>query len=343
MDMTPTDNGVLATPVARKLAVKSGVDLTTVLGSGPQGKITKKDVQAATAVDSAGPPDKVYATPAARRVALEGNVALERVTGSGPDGRIQAADVVAAAARTAAVTPLVARRDAAPEVTIIPLRGKRKVISERMTASYQSIPHINFTARVDMARFNETRAELNAHADTSGSTRVSATALMVKCVAQTLLRHPWLNSSFQEDEIYLYRDVSIGVAVALEDGLIVPVVHNAAQKNVAQIAVEVADLASRAKDGQLTPADVHGGTFTLSNLGPFGVEQFTAIINPPQAAVLAAGVIQPEVVPDAQEQVAVRPMMHMTLSVDHRVVDGAVAAHFIADLKSVLVLPLLLL
>jgi pyruvate dehydrogenase E2 component (dihydrolipoamide acetyltransferase) len=200
-----------------------------------------------------------------------------------------------------------------------------------------------------MTRFNEARAQLNARVEKSGGTRVSATALLAKIVARTLVNHPWLNSSFQEDqdgqgaEIHLFKDVNMGIAVALEDGLIVPVVRDAANKGVAQIAAEVKDLAIRARDGQLAPAEVREGTFTISNLGPFGVEQFTAIINPPQAAILAVGATQPEVVPDADGQVVVRPIMRVTLAADHRVVDGAVAAHFIADLKAALEEPVLLL
>ena len=200
-----------------------------------------------------------------------------------------------------------------------------------------------------MTRFNEARAQLNAQAEKDGGTRISATALLAKIVAQTLVLHPWLNSSFkdasdaQDAEIHLYRDVHMGIAVALADGLIVPVVRDAAVKGVAEIAAEVKDLALRARDGQLNPAEVRDGTFTISNLGPFGVEEFTAIINPPQAAILAVGTTKPTVVPDEDGQVVVRPIMRITLAADHRVVDGAVAANFIADLKARLESPVLLL
>jgi pyruvate dehydrogenase E2 component (dihydrolipoamide acetyltransferase) len=143
------------------------------------------------------------------------------------------------------------------------------------------------------------------------------------------------------DEIRLRREVNIGVAVALKEGLIVPVVHNAAQKGIAQIAAEVEDLAQRARLGSLAPADVSDGTFTISNLGPFGIEQFTAIINPPQAAILAVGAAQPEVVPGEAGAVVIHSIMHMTLSADHRVVGGAVAARFLSDLKTALEKPVL--
>lgn len=346
-----TDWEAPVTPVARNMAAASGIDLSIVPGSGPRGRVTKKDVQEALAapVQFGNGEGKIYATPAARRIAQEQGVVLRNITGSGPDFRIQATDVLAAAQRMAEIATAAPAPIVMPEVEVIPLRGKRRVIAERLTASYQSIPHINFTARIDMTRFNEARAQLNKRAEQDGGARISATALLVKIVARTLTRHPWLNSSFQDGgeaenaEIHLYKNVHVGVAVALEDGLIVPVVRDATKKGVAEIAAEVKDLARRAREGDLEPAEMRDSTFTISNLGPFGVEQFTAIINPPQAAILAVGATQPEVVPDADGQVVVRPIMHITLAADHRVVDGAVAAHFIADLKSAMEAPVLLL
>jgi pyruvate dehydrogenase E2 component (dihydrolipoamide acetyltransferase) len=219
----------------------------------------------------------------------------------------------------------------------------RRTIAERITASYQQAPHIGFTWRNDMTQFNKARGQLNAHAEKAGSPRISATALIVKIVGSVLARHPWLNASFQGEEIHLYRDINIGMAVALETGLIVPVVRNVGDKGVSKIAAEVKELSLRARDGELLPAEVRGGTFTISNLGPFGVEQFNAIINPPEAAILAVGATQNQPVAGEDGQVVVRPLMNMTLSADHRVVDGAVAAHFIADLKAALEAPVLLL
>lgn len=226
---------------------------------------------------------------------------------------------------------------------MIPLQGMRRTIAERMTASYQTAPHITLTVRVDMGAFEEARAQLNARAEATGQPRISVTALLVKAVAQTLRRHPWLNSTLRDQEIHLLPEININVAVALDDGLIVPVVHGADGKSVAEISAEVRDLVARAREGRLTPADVTGGTFTISNLGPFGIEQFTAIINPPQAAILAVGITRPEPVADEEGRVTVRPVMRMTLSADHRIVDGAVAAHFLTDLREVLENPILLL
>ncbi|HEY66904.1 MAG TPA: 2-oxo acid dehydrogenase subunit E2 [Thermoflexia bacterium] len=330
---------VAATPVAQRLAAARGVDLSTIVGTGPGGRITKADVEAALAAPSRPAvepsPEKVRATPAARRIARERGVDLSAVTGSGPQGRIQAADVLAFTQAPAGAP--------APVAEIIPLQGMRRTIAERMTTSYRTTPHITFTVRVDMSRFEEARARLNARAEAAGQPHVSATALIVKAVAWALRQHPWLNSTLHDEEIHLLPEVNVGVAVALEEGLIVPVVHQADRKSVTEIAAEMNDLVTRAREGRLTPADVAGGTFTVSNLGPFGIEQFTAIINPPQAAILAVGATQLEPVVDEEGQVVVRPVMRMTLSADHRVVDGARAARFLTDLREALEAPTLIL
>ena len=333
---TPADSprDVEATPVARNLAKAHNIDLTKIAGTGAQGKVTKQDVQSALATT---PGDgKMYATPAARRIARERGVDLTIVTGSGPGGRIQAADVLAV---PVAIPDAVSVSDA----KVIPLRGIRRTIAERMTASYQAVPHIAFTVSVDMSRFDETRTHLNVKAEAAGQPRVSVTALLVRAVAWALKRHPFVNSTLQDDGIHLLTEANIGVAVALAEGLIVPVVHNAGQKGIGEIASEVNDLVTRARQERLTPADVAGGTFTISNLGPFGIEQFTAIINPPQAAILSVGAARLEAVVDEDGQIVARPIMRMTLSVDHRVVDGALATHFLTDLRDALESPELLL
>jgi pyruvate dehydrogenase E2 component (dihydrolipoamide acetyltransferase) len=339
---------VEATPVARNLAAAAGVDLAGVAGSGPGGKVTKTDVETLIAAQATRPPagdGKVYAAPAARRVAREKQVDLATVAGSGPQGRIQTADVLAAldagvAAAVAALSPAapVGRAD-----QVIPMTSMRRTIAERLTAAYQAIPHISFTSRVDMTAFETVRAQLKAHAEKTGGARVSATAVFVKIIAGLLARHPWLNAQMGDGAVILRGDINVGVAVALEAGLIVPVVRQADQKGIGQIAAEVEDLIARARAGKLTPSDVSEGTFTISNLGPFGIDQFTAIINPPQSAIIALGATSRDLVPGEGDLIAVKPIMRMTLSVDHRIVDGAVAAQFMADLKTVLENPALLL
>ena len=223
------------------------------------------------------------------------------------------------------------------------MQGIRRTIADRMTASYQSTPHITFTTRVDISRFEQARERLNIKAEAANQPRVSVTAFIAKAVSLALKRHPLINSKLQEDGIYLLPEINIGIAVALSDGLIVPVIHNASQKGVGDIASELNDLTTRAHQEQLTPHDVGGGTFTISNLGPFGIEQFTAIINPPQAAILAVGAAQREVIVDEDNQIVTHPIMRMTLCVDHRIVDGAVAVHFLSDLRESLESPELLL
>jgi pyruvate dehydrogenase E2 component (dihydrolipoamide acetyltransferase) len=321
-----------ATPIARRMAKEAGLSLQVIRGSGPAGRIRRADVEAAMAAGLAGEitfeagAGKVRATPAARRIARLYNLDLIRLSGSGYRGRIQAADV--RRARDLLV-------EGSEDVKIVPLRGMRRTIAERMQESYRTAPHISFLARMDMTAFEDLRHELNLQAEKSQSGSVSVTALLVKIVAGTLQRNPWLNASLKGEEIHVHRAINIGVAVALREGLIVPVVHQADRKEVLEIASEVAALADKARQGRLELKDVARGTFTISNLGPLGVEQFTAIINPGQSGILAVGAVTQEPVV-MEGQVTIRPIMRMNLSADHRVVDGAVAAHFMNDLRQAL-------
>jgi pyruvate dehydrogenase E2 component (dihydrolipoamide acetyltransferase) len=185
-----------------------------------------------------------------------------------------------------------------------------------------------------MTEFNKVRTNYNDLITPRGEDRVSVTALLVKLLARTLEDHPLLNSTLQDEVILLHEEINIGLVVALENGLIVPVLKNANQKGIGEIAEESNDLITRARKGKLTSKDIKGATFSISNLGPFGVEQFTAIINPPEVAVLAVGAILPTVVPVDGDKIEVRPFMRFTLSADHRVLDGVIAARFITDLKT---------
>lgn len=304
---------VKATPVAQRVAAAAGVNVGDVPAAG---KVRRQDVEAYLG--------KVRATPAARRLARAQGVDLTAVNGSGPHGRVQAKDVV---------SPVV------EEKAVQPVSAMRRTIAERLTRSYQTIPHITFTVAADMTAVTDLRRRLNERGD--GAT-VSVTAVLVKVCAWALGQQPLLNASWREDGIQLHEQAHIGVAVALDDGLIVPVVQNAAHLGLAAIAEQVQDLTARARNGRLQPADVQGGTFTISNLGMWGVEQFTAVINPPQSAILAVGrtVKQPVVVETAVgDELVIRPMMKMTLSVDHRIIDGAVAARFLQDVVAALEQP----
>jgi pyruvate dehydrogenase E2 component (dihydrolipoamide acetyltransferase) len=339
-----TTRGLNVTPVAERLAEAEGVDLETVMGTGRSSRITKADVEKALQAPAPrtpkAPEGKVRASPAARRLAREQDLDLQDIQGTGPRGRIQGEDVrTFAAAKEAAESEVVPE----PAAQVIPLEGMRRTIAERMTSSYQTSPHISFTVRVDMTNFQRARAALNARAEASDGSRVSTTALLLKAVAWALQEHPWLNSTLEEDEIHLLPEINIGVAVALERGLIVPVVREANRKRLEVLATELDDLVSRAREGQLTPSDVTGGTFTVSNLGPFGIESFNAIINPPEAAILAVGATQQELAVGEDGKPVSRPVMRMTVSVDHRIVDGALAARFLATLREALEEPSLLL
>jgi pyruvate dehydrogenase E2 component (dihydrolipoamide acetyltransferase) len=332
--------GFDATPVAQNIAKDHDIDLRNIVGTGPHGKITKQDVRAALATKPSVMPGngRVYATPAAKRIAREREVDLKNIIGSGPGLRIQAADVLGVHVPASNFSHVSGTGE-----EVIPLQGMRRTIAERMTVSYQSTPHISFTVKVDACRLNNIRQQFNNKAESDNQSKVSVTALLVKTVAWALTRHPRLNSSLMDDQIHISSEINIGVAVALAEGLIVPVVHNANQKGIGVIAAEVNDLATRARQGKLASTDVAGGTFTISNLGPFGIEQFNAIINPPQAAILAVGTTQLEAVVEKNERIVARPVMRMTLSIDHRVADGAMAAYFLNDLRDALESPELLL
>jgi pyruvate dehydrogenase E2 component (dihydrolipoamide acetyltransferase) len=214
--------------------------------------------------------------------------------------------------------------------------GKRKRIAERLTASYQNSPHIYLTVEVDMSRAEESRHRMNKLNEKAGRSSISITTYLAKLVAWTLKRHPYLNASIVEDRIEFWEDINLGIATAVPDGLVVPVIHQADQLGLADMNERMRYLAKQARDGVLTREEVDGGTFTISNLGMFGIKSFTAILNPPQTGILAVGsTVRTPIVVDEKDTIEVRPIMSMTLSVDHRVVDGAVAAQFLADLVRV--------
>lgn len=336
--------GKTATPVAARLAAERQADITRIPGTGPGGRVNRQDVETYLAAQGAPTPlgadggGKLRATPAARRVARETGARLDLVRGSGPRGRIQAADVQALLSRPAAVAPVRAR-----EEQIIPLTGVRKIIAERMTASAQTAPHISFTVHADVTRAEALRAAANRTPGRDEVDKVSLTAVLVRIVAWALTKHPWMNAMLQADGIHLLPQIHIGVATALDSGLIVPVIRDADLKGLRQIAAELNDLVRRARENRLTPDEVTGGTFTLSNLGMFGIETFTAILNPPETGILAVGTVVREPVVQGNDVVAIRPRTGLTLSADHRVVDGVTASRFLSDVKAAIEEPDLLL
>jgi pyruvate dehydrogenase E2 component (dihydrolipoamide acetyltransferase) len=290
---------------------------------------------------AAGPAPVV---PAARRRAAELGVDLSAVAGSGRDGLVRVADVEAAAAVAEAPAPA-ARPAAVPveagDVEEVPLTPMRRVVARRLTESMQSAPHFYLTVRVDVTRLLELRAELNRQLAAGGQDlKVSVNDMIVKACAGLLAANRELNVSFGGDKLVVHQRVHIGVAVAVDGGLLVPVVRDADQKSLTQVAREAGELVGRARAGRLGGDDMGGGTFTVSNLGMLGVEQFTAVINPPEAAILAVGAAVAEPLVTADGEVEVRQVLRLTLSIDHRAVDGATGARFLAQLKDVLEQPL---
>jgi pyruvate dehydrogenase E2 component (dihydrolipoamide acetyltransferase) len=331
---------IKASPLARKLAEQHGVDLAKV--ETPSGRIEKADViayvesrkagnGAAAAVPAAA--RLVAASPKARRVAAERGVDLGLVRGSGPGGAVLADDVVAARLPAAAPRAVAATAAGAQGVGTV-----WRLMAERMTSSWTTAPHFYLVREVDVGRLRswleQARKQTGAH--------VTYTDLLVRLVAAALAQHPRVNVSWKDGAIVQHAEINVGLAVAIDDGLVVPVLHRADTLTLARIAERREDLVARAQAGRLRPADIQGGTFTISNLGMFGVDAFSAIVNPPQAAILAVGRIADRVVP-VSGQPAVRPAMVLTLSCDHRALDGARGAQFLGALAELVEEPLALL
>jgi pyruvate dehydrogenase E2 component (dihydrolipoamide acetyltransferase) len=299
--------------------------------------------------------DRVFVSPLARRMALQAGIDLASLNGSGPNGRIVKIDIegamsgakpapaqAAAAAPTAAPAPKVAAPVAisAPH-TLLPNSNIRKVIARRLVEAKQTIPHFYVSMDIEIDALLKLREELNAKSPKDGPSvfRLSVNDLIIKAAAITLRRIPKVNASYTEEAIALYDDVDISVAVSIPDGLITPIIRKADQKGLAAISNEMKDLAARARTGKLKPEEFQGGGFSISNMGMYGVSEFAAIINPPQAAILAvaAGQQRPVVKNGA---LAIATVMTCTMSVDHRVVDGALGAEWLAAFKTIVEDPL---
>lgn len=304
---------------------------------------------------------RIKASPLARRLAQEHDINLRSVTGSGPEGRIIKRDIEAAISAPAQpeVAPAVAPRMEAPAYQRPPavapsaeapayeavrISQMRKTIARRLAQSKYTAPHFYLTIDVDMARAVDVRKQLNALAEAQGSQKISFNDIITKACAAALRQHPEVNASYleQEGEIRQYDAVHVAVAVAVDEGLVTPVIRNADQKGLTQIAAETRALAEKARDRKLQPQEMEGSTFTTSNLGMFGIEEFTAIINPPNACILAIGGIR-EVPVVKDGEVVPGTRMKVTLSCDHRIVDGAVGARFMETLRGYLEEPMTLL
>jgi len=287
--------------------------------------------------ETTGEKGRVRSSPLARKLAEMNGIELETIKGSGPEGRVVKADVEKAMAGQAAAP---AAKAAAPAPvsgdTVIPVSGKRKVIARRLSESKYSAPHYYLKVRVAMDTILDARAKLNAKA----SQKVSLNAYLIKFAAEALKRHPAVNASWAGDSIIRFGRVDIGLAVAQEDGLITPVVRDCANKGLLEIEKDLQDLIQKARSNALKPEEYSDATFTISSLGSFGIEEFTAIINPPGSAILAVGEIRKEPVVQPDDSIQVKQMMRLTLSCDHRVIDGAVGAAFLTDLRTLLEEPI---
>src|SRR5438046_2112047 len=290
---------------------------------------------------------RVKASPLARRIAKDAGVDLKLVQGSGPGGRVIKRDVEGAPASSApAAAPAAPRptyhapRTAEPYEDV-PLTQIRKTIAKRLAASIGPIPHFFLTTEIDMERAAEAREALNKQLGEEGG-KISFNDIVIKAVALALVQHRACNAWFQEDHIRYWNEVHIGMAVAIEDGLITPVIRNADLKSLRQIGAEARELAGRARNRRLKPEEYTGATFSVSNLGMFDIDQFTAVINPPESGIVAIGSVVPKPVADG-DRVVVRRRMRLTMSCDHRVIDGATGAAFLRTLKQMLENPLAML
>jgi pyruvate dehydrogenase E2 component (dihydrolipoamide acetyltransferase) len=330
---------------------------------------TQAAPKAAHAANGKAQPERIFASPLARRMAEQAGVKLETVTGSGPNGRIVRADIQAAqkpdakpeakaASAPAANAAAPAQADPAAAVPVkrappvqieapgtkIPLSMIKRVTARRLSESKQTVPHFYVTIDVELDALLKLRGELNARSPKEGAGifKISVNDMLIKACALTLRQVPKVNASFLEDGIFMYDDVDISVAVSIPDGLITPIIRKADQKGLAAISNEGKILFDKAKTGKLKPEEFMGGSFSISNMGMYGVRDFAAIINPPQAAILAVAAGEPRPIVRNGE-LAVATVMTCTLSVDHRVVDGALAAEFVSKFKKIVEDPLSLL
>ncbi len=314
---------VKASPAARKAAKDRGIDLGAILPTGPNGRVVEKDVL----MFAANPQTAVKTSPLAAKMAPDLGVDLSAIN---KDGRIMKEDVLAAAKMPAKPVPVAGKTK--------PLVGMRKVIAERMSQSWTTAPHVHLTVEIDMTNALALKDQL---AKASGQ-KASVTEIIIKCAAQVLVEIPVVNAGIIGNQIVYHDAAAIGVAVSLEDGLIVPVIRDVEKKSLREIRAAVVDLGARARTGKLLPDEISGGTFTVTNLGMFGTDHFTPIINPPESAILAVcRTVEKPVVQSGQ--IVVRPMCNCVLGFDHRLIDGAVGAKYMARFRELMENPLLLL
>lgn len=295
--LTYGTNGTRATPLARRVAKKLGIDLSAVSGSGPRGRITRADVEAA-------PKQADVASPSAQVINVGGKTGAEKTA-----------------------------QEFGLSYSTVPVNKMRSVIASRLTESKSTVPHFYLNADVELDALMTMRAQMNSALEGSGAKKISVNDLLIKACAAALKAVPEANASWDGDTIVKYDDAHISVAVSIDGGLVTPVVRSAQAKDIQTISAEIADLADRAKSGKLSSKEYQGGSFSLSNLGMFGIKSFNAIINPPESMILAVGQGTKQFVPDEQGNPKLATIMSVCLSCDHRVVDGALGAVWLKKFK----------
>ena len=338
--------GVQVVPAARRLARERGIDLAQVRGSGPSGRIVLADVEAAlrapaapaTSGDGAADAGRVPVVPAARRLARENDIDLGTVTGRGPQGRVLIEDVEAAIAARSAPAAILTSEPAGGG--IVPLTGIRGAVATRMLQSIQTTAQVTLTTEAIVTEAMQLRRGLSRHHSEQAGGNIGPLPVVIRATAEALRRHPRMNaiettSADGEAQVQLLPEINIGLAVALEEGLVTPVIRGADSKSLAQLATENRDLAARTREGRTRPEEISGGTFTITNLGANEIDGFTPIINPPQVGILGVGrVVERPII--ANGEIAKGETMYLSLTFDHRVIDGAPAAAFLQTVKTLL-------
>ncbi len=375
MEMEAFDEGTLGeifVPEGGKAAI--GEKLAVLLSAGEKAESVSKTAEKATASKAAQPapaeqkPEaapampvakasgssstgngRVLASPLAKKIAAEKHIDLQGITGTGPGGRIVERDLVgkkstvpqaAAAAKAPPAAPPAAAGEGDQRIS---LSGMRKTIASRLVESKTQIPHFYLNIEVDAGELMRLRAEINAAAEASGQPKLTVNDFVLKASVAAAVKVPKVNAAWAGDAVIQYANINLAVAVAIDDGLVTPVIRAAQAKGLRAINEAVRDLATRARNKKLKPEEYQGGTFTVSNLGSYGIESFSAIINPPQALILSIGSIVKKPVVDAKNQIVVGQRMSIGMSCDHRVIDGAIGAEYLAELRRLIENPALML
>jgi len=334
---------VKSSPFARKLADEAGIDIALVAGTGPEGRVVAKDVEA---FKESGP--RIRMTPVAEKMVADLKLDAAQITGTGPGGKITKEDIEQFAARQKAPATAAPAEKKTGEVKmeegdkLVKLTSMRKVIARKMLESCNQAAQAYMTNSIDATLIQEFREKILKTAEKKHGVRVTITDFVIKITAMAIERHPVINTRWTADGILFLKNINVGMAMAIKDGLVVPVIHNANKKSIIQIAKDRTALIDKGRNGKLGPAEMTGGTFTVSAMGMFGTELFSAIINQPENAILGVGAIidKPVVV---NKQIVIKPMMNLTLTYDHRTIDGADAGRFLQTLKELHDDPMLIL